>query len=158
MLKERKVLIHGEILLIRKVMRFAGKDYKVDDPFPYRRLSVSERKVRQLYDSGYLKRPPVEKPVEGFPNKRETKQAVKKFNQAVKKKPVKKVSKRKAPKKKKIVQVISKGDPIIKIIPHKTKPEKFNVIVDGKKVNIRCLSKKKANDLKLKILVDFDES
>lgn len=44
----------GASLVARKAFRFAGKDYKPGDAFPWRRMSVAERKVRNMLGSGHL--------------------------------------------------------------------------------------------------------
>lgn len=39
---------------VRKKFRFAGKDYEPGAPFPWRRLSCSTRRLRQLYDGRWI--------------------------------------------------------------------------------------------------------
>ena len=40
----------GMKMVCKKSFRFAGRDFKPGDPFPYERMAVQWRKVLQLYD------------------------------------------------------------------------------------------------------------
>lgn len=50
----RNALDLGKPLIARKAFRFAGKPYEVGDPFQWRRMSIAERKVRNMIGSGHL--------------------------------------------------------------------------------------------------------
>ena len=55
----------GEPLEVNKPFKIAGREYKRGDVFPYRKLAVSERKVRQLFRVRFLRKvalPPVKEP------------------------------------------------------------------------------------------------
>lgn len=44
----------GEFL-VRKAFTFDGVDYKTDDEFPHRDVGCEGRKLRNMFDAGYLK-------------------------------------------------------------------------------------------------------
>lgn len=44
----------GGKFVVGREFRFAGRDFKAGDEFPWRRLSCSVRRLRQLYEGRYL--------------------------------------------------------------------------------------------------------
>lgn len=40
--------------VVRRELRFAGRSFRPGEKFPWRRLACSPRRLRQLYDGGYL--------------------------------------------------------------------------------------------------------
>jgi len=50
----RQPFTPGGKFVVSKPFRFAGKDYKAGDEFPWRQLSCSVRKLRQLYEGRNL--------------------------------------------------------------------------------------------------------
>ncbi len=53
--REKAPFMVSETFLARKNFRFHGKAYKIDDPFKWKTLSCSLRKLRQLFDTGFIK-------------------------------------------------------------------------------------------------------
>ena len=54
MAKERHPFNSGEKFFAGKSFKFHGKNYAIGDPFPWRKLSCSLRKLRTLHDGKYI--------------------------------------------------------------------------------------------------------
>jgi len=52
--KVRQPFTPGGKFVVSKAFRFAGRPYKEGDEFPWRQLSCSVRKLRQLYEGRFL--------------------------------------------------------------------------------------------------------
>jgi hypothetical protein len=51
---ERQILDNTKPLLVRKPFRANGRPFEVGAPFDWSRMVITERRVRQLFDAGFI--------------------------------------------------------------------------------------------------------
>ena len=51
----RPPIYEGQVLEAAKSFRCSGRDFKAGDIFPYTRMSIAWRRVRQMYDCGRIR-------------------------------------------------------------------------------------------------------